>query len=112
METRPDILEIPQPTASITDRIRYLIRLTRHTQASFARLLGVDAARLSRVLSGKNAPSEGLLNAIVVNLNVSKRWLTDGHDVPFPRSTGTEPSRLCPKAPRSTTSMSLQAAHL
>ena len=53
METRPDILEIPQPTAGITDRIRYLIRLTRHTQASFARLLGVDAARLSRVLSGK-----------------------------------------------------------
>ncbi len=82
----PDALEMPAAGADVLDRIRYLIRLTRHTQASFGRIIGVDAATVSRTLSGKSAPSDAFLNRIVVNLGVSKKWLAEGADVPFPRT--------------------------
>lgn len=85
MSTDPTQLQMPSSSATIRDRIRYLIRLTRHTQAEFARLLGVDPANVSRVLGSKSEPSESFINRIVVNLNVSKEWLLNGSDVPFPR---------------------------
>lgn len=72
-------------TATAIDRIRHLITLGRHTQASFAQTLGVDPGYVSRVLSGKLKVTEGFINRIVVNLNVSKDWLLNGADVPFPR---------------------------
>lgn len=78
---------MPEAGASVVDRIKYLINLSRNTQASFASLIGVDPASLSRVLSGKSGPSEGFINRIVVNLNVSKEWLCNGSDVPFPRES-------------------------
>ncbi|MBP3537348.1 MAG: LexA family transcriptional regulator [Muribaculaceae bacterium] len=77
---------LPEAGASVVDRIKYLITLSRNTQASFSNLIGVDPASLSRVLSGKAAPSDGFLNRIVVNLGVSKDWLRDGSDVPFPKN--------------------------
>lgn len=83
MTFRNDTLDMP--AATITDRIKYLIKLTRHNQASFSARLGVDPASLSRVLSSKKAPSEGFINRVVVNIGVSKEWLVNGSDVPFPR---------------------------
>lgn len=77
---------MPASGADILDRIRYLIRFTRNNQASFGKAIGVDAASVSRVVSGRTAPSDGFINRIVVNLGVSKQWLTEGTDVPFPRS--------------------------
>ncbi len=91
MEQSPDRLEMPAPSADVLTRIRYLIRLTRHTQASFGKQIGVDAATVSRVLSGRMAPSDSFINRIVVNLGVSKQWLTEGNDVPFPKVT-SQPS--------------------
>lgn len=85
MEQSPDRLEMPAPSADVLTRIRYLIRLTRHTQASFGKAIGVDAATVSRVLGGRMAPSDSFINRIVVNLGVSKKWLTEGSDVPFPK---------------------------
>ena len=73
MDTVSDRLEMPAKGAGVLDRIRYLIRLKRHTQASFGKLIGVDAATVSRVLSGRTAPSDAFLNRIVVNLGVSKK---------------------------------------
>lgn len=87
MENKIDGLEMPAPGADVLDRIRYLIRLTRNTQASFGKKIGVDAATVSRVLSGRAAPSESFINRIVVDMNVSKEWLVRGTDVPFPRTT-------------------------
>lgn len=78
-------LKMPEAEASVLDRIRYLIKLTRNTQSSFGKLIGVDAATVSRILSGRVAPSESFLNRIVVNMGVSKAWLAEGSDVPFPR---------------------------
>lgn len=84
MDTESDRLEIPAKDAGVLDRIRYLIRLKRHTQASFGKFIGVDAATVSRVLSGRTSPSDAFINRIVVNLGVSKKWLSEGSDVPFP----------------------------
>lgn len=84
-DTRPD-LTIPE-AATVTDRIRYLIRLLRLNQASFAARVGVDPAVVSRVLKGRTAPNESFINRIVVDLGVSKQWLVSGSDVPFPRSS-------------------------
>lgn len=80
-----DNLDLPEPTASFTDRLRYLLKLSRHTQASFARLTDTDPGQLSRILSGKQEPGGSFINRLVINLGVSKDWLLSGHDVPFPR---------------------------
>lgn len=85
--------------ATPVDRVRYLIAHTRHTQASFARALGVDPGYISRILSGKLNVTESFINRIVVNLNVSKQWLRDGTDVPFPREHKDIRSGDTPGAP-------------
>ena len=78
-------LEMPKAEASVTDRLRYLILLTRRTQAQFSELIGIDASNLSKILSGHSNVSDSFVNRVVVNLGVSKKWLTTGEDVPFPR---------------------------
>ncbi len=84
-QTPLDNLDLPQPTADTVDRIRYLIKLSRLTQNAFAQKIGVDPSNLSRVLSRQSRPGESLINRMVVNLGVSKNWLVDGREVPFPR---------------------------
>ena len=78
-------IEMPSQSASIVDRIKWLIKLSRKSQADFSRLIGLDPANLSRVLTGKTPVGEGLILRIVANTGVSKDWLIDGSDVPFPR---------------------------
>ena len=72
--------------APITDRIRYLIGLSRLSQAKFAQRLGMDPANLSKVLSGALKMSDVFLNRVVVELGVSKRWLTTGEGVPYEKN--------------------------
>lgn len=77
---------IPEPTADIRDRLRYLISLSRHTQAAFAGLTDTDPAVLSRILAGKQKPGDAFINRVVMNMGVSKEWLVSGRDVPFPKA--------------------------
>lgn len=55
------------------------------TQNAFAQRLGIDPGNMSKHLNGKLPVTEGLINRIVVETGVSKRWLKEGHDVPFPK---------------------------
>lgn len=89
----PENLEVH---ASVYDRLKYLLRITRHNQASFGRVIGADPATVSRIMSGKLEPSDGFINRVVVNLHVSKDWLLYGTDVPFPRTTGKKFSKGAP----------------
>lgn len=77
----------PQSVGEVTvaDRIRYLIKFSRISQAEFSRRLGIDPANMSKHLSGKLPVTRGLINRIAADMGVSKRWLTDGSDVPFPK---------------------------
>ncbi len=68
----------PSPAATTIDRIKYLIKLMRKTQAQFGQLINVDASNMSKFLSGRIPITDGFINRIVVNLNVSKKWLLTG----------------------------------
>lgn len=72
-------------TETIIDRIRYIMSVTRLSQAALARRLDVDPAYISKVLSARLPLTDGFINKIVVDLGVSKQWLKDGSDIPFPR---------------------------
>ena len=79
----------------IKSRIKYLIHELRLTQGEFASKIGCDQSNLSKHLNGKLPISEALINKIVINLGVSKSWLKDGLDVPFPKySSGMVPKLL------------------
>lgn len=86
MDSPLNNLEMPRPSATFTDRLRYLIKLSHLNQAGFAKAVGIDPANLSRILTGKQEAGESFINRVVVNLGVSKEWLVSGNDVPFPRS--------------------------
>ncbi len=85
MADKTDGLAMPAASADVVDRIKYLIKLKRYNQSSFGQAINVDSATVSRILSRRKAPSESFINRIVVDLGVSKRWLTEGKDVPFPK---------------------------
>lgn len=85
MASKTDGLTMPAASADVVDRIKYLINLKRYNQSSFGKAINVDSATVSRILSRRKAPSESFINRIVVDLGVSKRWLTEGTDVPFPK---------------------------
>ncbi len=83
-------LELPSPEATVIDRIRYLIKFMRKTQAQFGELIAIDPSNMSKMLSGRVPISDRTINRIVVNLGVSKSWLVSGDDVPFPREAAEE----------------------
>lgn len=80
-------LQEPGQGATPVDRIRYLISLLHKTQAQFGEMIGVDASNMSKIMSQRIPLTDRVVNRIVVNLGVSKDWLTEGKDVPFPRET-------------------------
>ena len=86
LRRRAEQLTFPAPEATICDRVRYLIAQMRKTQQQFADTIGVDSPNLSRILNGRAPFTDAMINRIVVNLGVSKEWLTKGTDVPFPKA--------------------------
>ncbi len=84
---RSENLNVPGSDATVRDRVRYLITRLRKTQQQFAAMMGMDGPNLSRILNGRAPFSDAMINRIVVNLGVSKEWLLNGTDVPFPKST-------------------------
>lgn len=87
-DSLPDRLSQPSPASTVVERMKYLIKLIRKNQAQFAQMIGTNPSNISKVLSGKMPAGESLINRIVVNLGVSKQWLVNGTDVPFPRHNG------------------------
>lgn len=94
LERRYERLTEPDANATVRDRVRYLITLLRKTQQQFAQLIGVDSPNLSRLLNGHAPFSDAMINRIVVNLGVSKEWLVNGTDVPFPKAVVHEPEQI------------------
>ena len=79
----------------IISRIKYLIHELRLSLGEYAEKIGCEQSNLSKHLNGKLPISEALINKIVINLGVSKSWLKDGLDVPFPKySSGMVPELL------------------
>jgi len=53
------------------------------SQAGFGRRIGIDPSNLSKSLSGRAPLGESLINRLVAELGVSKRWLVDGIGSPM-----------------------------
>lgn len=86
MDTYPQLAAMPEQSASIIDRLRYLITITRMSQAKFARHIGMDPSSMSKILSATIPASDAFINRIVVSLGVSKEWLLKGEGVPFAKT--------------------------
>lgn len=72
---------------SVTDRIKYIIQEMGLTRAEFASRIDIDSSNLSKYLNGRLPVNESLINRIVVNLGLSKEWLTTGGDLPYAKSS-------------------------
>ena len=69
-------------------RIKELIDNLGITQSEFAKRIAIDASNFSKHLTGKLPISDSLINKIVVELGVSKEWLSSGNGFMY-GSTGT-----------------------
>lgn len=76
-------ITMPGPDAGIVDRIRYLLEISRKTQANFAKMIKIDPSSMSKILAEKMTVTEPFINRMVVNLGVNKLWLTEGQGQPF-----------------------------
>ncbi len=65
-------------TSILSERIKRIRNALNLSQAAFARRLGVNRAHVSRIESGKSAPSEQLLKLIQLEYRVSGAWLVKG----------------------------------
>ncbi|MBO4995807.1 MAG: LexA family transcriptional regulator [Muribaculaceae bacterium] len=74
-----------ETNVTIPDRIRFLMSRQHMSQQQFAQRVGINPSNMSKFLSGKLPITDGFINKIVVNMGVSKQWLVDGSDVPFPK---------------------------
>lgn len=87
METFIEEIQMPEPTATTLDRLKFLVNASRRSQAQFSRMIGLDPSSISRLLSGRAPITEQFVNRLVVNLGISKSWFLKGEGVPFPRQT-------------------------
>ena len=78
--------------SGIIDRLKYIIREMGLTQGEFAQRIGVDSSNLSKYLNGRLAVNDSLINRIVVNLGISKEWITSGTDLPYSKQPAATPS--------------------
>lgn len=69
--------------AGIIERIKYIIKEMGLTRTEFASRVDVDTSNLSKYLNGKLAINDSLINRMVINLGLSKEWLTTGNDLPY-----------------------------
>lgn len=70
---------------AVIGRIKFIIKSLGLSQAQFASKLGIDPGNISKHLNGRLPVTQGLVNRIAVDMGISKRWLTDGVGVPFPK---------------------------
>lgn len=70
---------------AIRQRLVYIIDEAAGSvsRAEIARRIGMDPSNLSKHLTGRLPVSDALINRMVVELGVSKSWLTEGRGVPF-----------------------------
>ena len=75
----------------IIKRLKYIISEMSMTQNEFAQHIGVDSSNLSKYLNGRLAINESLINRVVVNAGLSKKWLETGDELPFAKPQPSMP---------------------
>ena len=72
--------------SDVVDRIKYVMHVLNLKQINLAAKLEVDPATVSRIVKRVIAPSDSLINKIVINLGVNKQWLKTGDGDVFTNS--------------------------
>ncbi|MDE7136392.1 MAG: helix-turn-helix domain-containing protein [Muribaculaceae bacterium] len=89
---------------AVAGRIKYLLddKLTNLNQGQLAKQLGIDPSNLSKYINGRLEISNSLINKFVVELGISKDWLTDGIGLPFAKPSHAKiilPDDISPAKP-------------
>ena len=66
------------PDADIVDRVKHVMRVLNLKQVNLANKVEVDPATISRIIKRVIPPSESLINKMVINLGLNKKWLVSG----------------------------------
>ncbi|WP_455505486.1 helix-turn-helix domain-containing protein, partial [Coprobacter sp.] len=66
------------PNEDIILRLREQIKEMGISQNEFADRISIDRSNFSKHINGKLPISDSLINKIVVNLGLSKEWITSG----------------------------------
>ena len=90
IERRADAIAPPAVSASVADRIKYLIDTSRMSQAQFARTVGTDPASLSKMLSGRLSITKRTIWRVATGYGCDRTWLETGEGIPFPRKHSPE----------------------
>lgn len=98
MESLIEHFEMPQPSATMLDRLKYLVNSSHRSQAQFSRLIDIDPSSMSRLLSGRMPITNHFVNRLVANLGISKAWFTKGEGTPFPRNETPDTVAACGSA--------------
>ncbi|MGM9802756.1 MAG: S24 family peptidase [Muribaculaceae bacterium] len=77
-------------------RVRYLIEELGLKNRDFAERIGVDNSNLSKYLKGKLPINDSFVNRMVVSLGVSKQWVMQGTDIPFPKESNIPVASVAP----------------
>ena len=78
-------IDMPSQSATVVDRHQVAHKAIAQEPGRNSVNLSGSTGNLSRVLTGKIVPGEGLISRIVANTGVSKEWLVSGSNVPFPK---------------------------
>lgn len=99
----PEDFQISSPD-ELRDRLVYLVDTLSGSmsRAELARRIGMDPSNLSKHLTGKLPVSRALLNRFIVEMGVSRRWLLNGHGLPFekPEAVGAFEAEGVKETPR------------
>ena len=60
------------------ERIKHLRKKEKLTQETFARILGIHRGHISKIETGKAAPSNQLLKSICYVFEINEEWLREG----------------------------------
>ena len=62
----------------IINRLKYLIDKHGGNQSKFARLVGMQQANISKILSGGRTCDQAVINKIAISLDINPEWLATG----------------------------------
>lgn len=64
----------------MNERVAIVIKALGMQKKAFAEAIGIEPASLSRILSGRSAVTQDLINQIVKKYHVTREWLETGYD--------------------------------
>jgi transcriptional regulator with XRE-family HTH domain len=75
---------------TINERVKFIIKNSKLTQAEFARKINISQALVSMICSGASIPTDRTISDIRREFGVNEVWLRTGEGEPFQQRTREE----------------------